>query len=127
MVQYETHCAHCGEPLTGRQRRTCSPRCRKAIQRKPPALRTCKVCQQPFQPSGPGRQSVCPYEDADDYCRSLQDDREDADAIRQAALQEAQCEGPGCEEPVPYAGRGRPPRFHSPACKTRAYRREARA
>ncbi|KOG21990.1 hypothetical protein [Streptomyces viridochromogenes] len=127
MVVQETHCAHCGDPLTGRQRRTCSPRCRKAVQRSAPALRTCKLCRQPFQPSGPGRQSICPYDDADDFCQGLQDDQEDAEAARLAAREEAVCEGPECSSPLPYAGRGRPPRFCSSSCRTRAYRREARS
>lgn len=124
MVVYETHCVHCGEPLTGRQRRTCSPRCRKAVQRKAPALRECKLCRQPFKPAGPGRRSVCPYDDADDYCQGLQDDAEDAQAARQALRAEAKCD---CGKALPYAGRGRPPRFCGPACKTRAYRQEAKA
>ena len=125
MVVYETHCAHCGDALTGRQRRTCSARCRKAIQRKPPELRTCRLCSQPFKPSGPGRRSVCPYEDADDFCRGLQDDAEDAQAARTAMRAEAHCEAPGCGKPLAYSGRGRPPRFCGPACKTRSYRRSA--
>lgn len=121
LAVYETHCANCGEALTGRQRRTCSPRCRKAVQRTSPALRTCKLCAQPFKPSGPGRRSVCPYDDADDFCQGLQDDQEDALAARSAAREEAACEG--CNKPLPYAGRGRPPRFCGPACKTRTYRK----
>lgn len=127
MVQYETHCASCGDALTGRQRKTCSARCRKAVQRKAPGLRTCKLCQQPFQPSGPGRRSVCPYDDADDYCQALQDDAEDAQAVRLALRQEARCEATGCGQPLAYSGRGRPPRFCGPTCKTRTYRREARS
>ncbi|MCI3271008.1 hypothetical protein [Streptomyces cylindrosporus] len=126
MVVYETHCAHCGDPLTGRQRRACSARCRKALQRTSPSLRTCKLCNQPFKPVGPGRRTVCPYEDADDYCQGLQDEAEDAEAIRQAQLREAVC-ACGCGRALPYSGRGRPPRFASPACKTRTYREEARS
>lgn len=126
MPTYETHCAHCGDPLTGRQRRACSPRCRKALQRASAALRTCKLCGQPFKPSGPGRRSVCPYEDADDYCQGLQDDQEDAAAIRQAERAAAVC-ACGCGAPLPYAGRGRPPKFASPACRTRTYRKAARS
>lgn len=122
MVTYETHCANCGDALTGRQERTCSARCRKAIQRKAPALRTCKLCHQPFKPTGPGRQSICPYEDADDYCQGLQDAQDDAQAAIQAARKAAVC-ACGCGAQLSYAGRGRPPRFASPACKTRTYRR----
>jgi hypothetical protein len=122
---YETHCVICGAALTGRQHRTCSDRCRKARQRKPPALRDCRLCGQPFQPTGPGRRSVCPYEDADDYCQGLQDAQEDAQAAQLAARQEAVC-ACGCARPLPYAGRGRPPKFASPACRTRTYRRKAR-
>lgn len=124
LVVYETHCANCGEGLTGRQRRTCSPRCRKAVQRKSPALRTCKLCSQPFKPSGHGRRSVCPYDDADDFCQGLQDDAEDAQAARLAAREASVCACP-CRQPLTYSGRGRPPRFASPACKTRTYRKEA--
>jgi len=119
---YETHCANCGEPLTGRQRRTCSPRCRKAIQRKSAPLRTCRLCNQPFKPTGKGLQTLCPYEDADEYCQRLQDDEEDAQAARMAAREGATC-ACGCGQTLTYAGRGRPPRFASPACKTRTYRR----
>lgn len=126
MVIYETHCASCGTPLVGRQRRTCSPRCRKAIQRESVTLRTCTLCGQPFMPSGPGRRSVCPYEDADFYCQSLQNDAEDASVALRALRDAAVCEC-GCGAPLPYAGRGRPPKFASAACRTRAYRRAAQS
>ncbi|MFI0219152.1 hypothetical protein [Streptomyces lydicus] len=108
------------------QRRTCSNACRTALSRsrreKPRALVTCRLCGQPFLPRGRGRWAVCPYDDADDFCQELQDDRVDTNAIRLAALDEAVCQGPDCQEPIPYAGRGRPPKFHSAACRTRSYR-----
>jgi hypothetical protein len=121
VARYETHCVTCGEGLTGRQVRTCSPRCRKAAQRPAPKLRTCRLCSQPFKPAGPGRRSVCPYDDADEFCQGLQDIAEDAEAARLAALEAATC-ACGCGIRLTYAGRGRPPRFASPACKTRTYR-----
>ncbi|WP_330478693.1 hypothetical protein OG301_26815 [Streptomyces platensis] len=126
-MDFEPDCLHCGTPLEGRQRRTCSARCRKAIQRQAPALRVCRLCGQPFQPTGRGRVTLCPYDDADDFCQGLQDDQEDLQAARLAAREEGQCEGPGCSSPLTYGGRGRPSRFCSPACKTRAYRAEARS
>lgn len=126
-MDYEPNCLHCGGPLTGRQRRACSPRCRKALQRGTRPLRTCKLCRQPFMPAGPGQPSVCPYEDADDFCQGLQNDAEDAEATRQALRQAATCQGPSCDQPLPYAGRGRPPRFCGPVCRTRTYRQEARS
>lgn len=122
MTFYETDCVVCGKPLEGRQRRTCSPRCRKAAQRPAPPLRTCKLCGQPFQPVGPGRRTVCPYDDADEYCQELQDALEDDQAAAQAARLEAVCEGPDCGVPVPYSGRGRPRRYCSVRCRNRAYR-----
>lgn len=122
MTQYETHCVVCGDPLEGRQRRTCSSRCRKAAQRPAPGLRTCKLCQQPFQSAGPGRRTTCPYDDADDFCQQLQDDQEDAQATRLFALEEAVCQGPDCGEPIPYSGRGRPRRFCSVRCRNRLTR-----
>ncbi|MCI0649945.1 MAG: hypothetical protein L0346_34385 [Chloroflexi bacterium] len=34
---------------------------------------------------------------------------------------------PGCGEPLPpYSGKGRPPAYHNPACRQRAYRRRKR-
>lgn len=124
-MNFEPDCLHCGKTLEGRQRRTCSPRCRKAIQRKPPGLRTCKLCAQPFQPSGRGRPTTCPYDDADDYCQSLQDDQEDALAARAAAREAQTCQAPNCGAPAPYTGRGRPPLYCSRSCKGRAYRSAA--
>ncbi|CDR07363.1 hypothetical protein GCM10022420_005350 [Streptomyces iranensis] len=108
------------------QRRTCSARCRTALSRsrreKPRPLVTCKLCGQPFLQRGRGRRTVCPYEDADSFCQELQDEAEDAESIRLSELGEVVCQGPGCEEPIPYAGRGRPPKYHSAACRTRSYR-----
>lgn len=125
-VNFEPDCLNCGEPLTGRQRRTCSARCRKAIQRTPAALRTCRLCKQPFQPIGRGRPSVCDYKtEADAYCQDLQDAQDDAQASRRAALAGAVCAGPGCSVPLPHAGPGRPRRFHSRSCKARTYRAAA--
>lgn len=121
-MDYEASCLHCGTALEGRQQRTCSARCRKAIQRPTRPLKTCKICEQPFQPTGPGRPSVCAYDEADDYCQGLQDAQEDAQAIRQAARESATCQGPGCSAALAYGGRGRPPRFCSSTCKTRTYR-----
>jgi hypothetical protein len=121
-VDFEPTCLHCGKALEGRQRRTCSPRCRKAIQRPTRPLRTCKLCAQPFQPTGPGQPTVCPYDDADDYCQNLQDAQEDDQAARVAARELQECQGPGCALPVPYTGRGRPPRYCSRSCRDRDYR-----
>ncbi|WP_434795178.1 hypothetical protein WN979_14435 [Streptomyces albidoflavus] len=108
------------------QRRTCSPRCRTALSRarreKPRPLAICALCGQPFKQEGRGRRTVCPYDAADDFCQGLQDDAEDANAMRLAELGEAVCQGPECEEPIPYAGRGRPARFCSAKCRTRCYR-----
>lgn len=124
MTHYETHCANpaCGEPLSGRQRRTCSHRCRQAVYRGAQSrpLGTCKLCHQPFKQEGRGTRTVCPYEDADQYCQQLQDDQEDAQARRTADLAEAECEH--CQKPIPYAGRGRPKRFCAPRCRTAFYR-----
>ena len=36
---------------------------------------------------------------------------------------ERACAGPGCLNPLPAPGRGRPARYCSPACRVRAYRR----
>lgn len=119
-MDFEPNCLHCGKALEGRQRRTCSARCRKAIQRPSRPLRTCKLCAQPFQPTGPGQPTVCPYDDADDFCQGLQDDQEDLQASRVAALEERTCQGPGCALPVPYTGRGRPRLFCSRRCGHRA-------
>lgn len=111
------------------QRRTCSPKCRVALSRarreKPRPLVTCKLCGQPFMPRGRGRWTTCPYNDADDLCRGLQDDAEQDDAedegaMRTAALAERTCEH--CDKPIPYSGRGRPPRFCAPRCRTAHYR-----
>ena len=35
---------------------------------------------------------------------------------------EATCAGPGCEQPLPRAATGRPPRFCSSACRVRSHR-----
>jgi len=125
-MDFETHCVECGTPLKGRQVRTCSTRCRVAdyrrSRRQGPKLRTCRLCGQPFTPTSRGRQSVCPYDDADDYCQGLQDDEEDLQAMRRAALEERVCEGPDCDQPIPYSGRGRPRRFCSRRCENRLRR-----
>lgn len=126
MVTYETECAHCRGPLTGRQRRACSDACRKALQRRSPALRTCRLCNQPFKPSGRGQRTVCPYEDADTYCQGLQDNAEDAEAMRQALRQAATCEGPGCSAPLYHAGPGRPRKYCSRTCRNRGYKAQAK-
>lgn len=124
-MDLEPNCLHCGAALTGRQARTCSPRCRKAIQRPPRPLKTCRLCKQPFQPAGPGQPSVCDYEtEADDLCQGLQDDQEDAQASIQAARAGATCEGPACSVPLAHGGRGRPRRFCSVRCRSAAYRAE---
>ncbi|GAA3804463.1 hypothetical protein GCM10022206_49190 [Streptomyces chiangmaiensis] len=106
------------------QRRTCSNACRTALSRarreKARPLVTCQLCGQPFMPRGRGRWTVCPYEDADNFCRERQDDREDAQSMRTAALAEAECEH--CQTPIPYSGRGRPKRFCAPRCRTAFYR-----
>jgi hypothetical protein len=36
---------------------------------------------------------------------------------------QTRCATPGCTEPVPRGGRGRPALYHSPACRAAAYRR----
>lgn len=111
------------------QRRTCSPRCRVALSRarreKPRELIVCRLCGEPFMPRGRGRWAVCPYEDADAYCQQLQDDAEDAGAMQMAARAERTCEH--CDKPVPYSGRGRPPRFCAPRCRTAHYRSQKEA
>ncbi|QKV92938.1 hypothetical protein HUT19_15210 [Streptomyces sp. NA02950] len=108
------------------QRRTCSAKCRTALSRsrreKPRSLATCRLCGQPFLQRGRGRRTTCPYDDADSFCQELQDDAEDAESRLKATRVEAICQGPDCEEPVPYSGRGRPSKFHSAACRTRSYR-----
>lgn len=121
MTDYETQCVVCGTGLTGRQTRVCAAsRCRKAIQRPKAPLRDCKLCGQPFQPVGPGRRTVCPYNDADDFCQGLQDDRDDRQAALTASRASAECQAPTCTAPVPYSGRGRPRLYCSRSCRAAA-------
>jgi endogenous inhibitor of DNA gyrase (YacG/DUF329 family) len=121
MPDFEDDCLGCGEPLSGRQRRYCSPTCRKRYQRSktPKLLRTCARCGQPFSEYA-GRQKFCGPEDRDYYCDDLLSEEDDDRSARMAALAEAECEH--CQTPVPYSGRGRPKRFCAPRCRTAFYR-----
>ncbi len=40
--------------------------------------------------------------------------------MRTAALAEAECAH--CRKPIPYSGRGRPPKYCDPTCRTASYR-----
>ena len=48
----------------------------------------------------------------------------DTDAF--SSRHETRCATPGCDQPVPRGGRGRPALYHSPACRAAAYRRTRR-
>lgn len=124
-MAYEPECLHCGEPLTGLQRRVCSQRCRMALARPLRPLKACRLCGELFQPRGVGVRSVCDYEtEADDRCRDLQDEAEDDAAAAAAARTEAVCQG--CGTPLPYAGRGRPRTTCGATCKKRVQRARAK-
>lgn len=120
-------CQHCGEPLTGRQERYCSPACRQAVfrdsrkPRKPREWKPCPLCGEPFEAIHPLKK-FCDYEDeAERHCQDAQDDLEEAEAIAAVEREEAVCAH--CGEPAEWSGRGRPRRFCSNRCKTADYRK----
>lgn len=128
MTYYETNCAGCDQPLTGRQRKWCSDRCRLRQYNKPLPLRDCNICGQPFTPIN-SRQRVCRFgvdNGPGDPCYDVQDRADEHEEYVVHAWREvredALCEGPTCTAPIPYAGRGRPRRFCSARCRVAASR-----
>lgn len=128
MPTYETNCAGCDAPLTGRQRRWCSDACRLRQYAKPLPLRTCRACGQPFQPVN-ARQRLCRYgvdNERGDVCFDAQEAQEEHmdDTVnywREVRDSEC-CQGPTCTAPIPYSGKGRPKRFCSARCRVAANR-----
>jgi len=128
MATYETNCAGCDKPLTGRQRQWCSDACRLRQYNKPAPIRTCRICGQPFQPVN-ARQRVCRFgvdNMPGDPCYEAQDAADEHEEFVVQAWREVRdsllCEGPDCTAEIPYAGRGRPKRYCSPRCRVAARR-----
>ncbi len=119
-------CERCGEYLTGRQERYCSPACRQAAHRarNRPAhvpMKPCALCGELFEPLH-HRQKFCNYADeAGTECQAMQDDLEEAAWLTQEARKEARCAH--CSKPAGWIGRGRPRRFCSRRCKQADYRK----
>jgi len=119
-----TECEECGEWLTGRQKRFCSPRCKMQAYRRDkgqkPAERVCVLCGATFRPLR-GKQTYCDYlNDADETCSAMQNEL----AARKRELEDVRydkaCEH--CGEWAGWDGVGRPRRFCSSRCKTAFYR-----
>jgi endogenous inhibitor of DNA gyrase (YacG/DUF329 family) len=124
-------CEHCGKQLEERQERYCSHACRQGAYRtrkrprKRPQLKRCPLCGEGFEVTHP-RKKYCDYNDeAEEDCRTAQDDLDEAAEL--AAMERAEAECAHCGNPAGWTGRGRPRRYCSNRCKTAAYRNRKRA
>lgn len=124
-------CEQCGDPLNERQERYCSGACRQAAyrERKQPRkgreLKRCPLCGELFEVTRRGKKFCDYWDEAEDDCKTAQDDlQEDSEEAAQAR-RDATCEN--CGEPAGWSGRGRPRRYCSDRCKTAAYRRRQAA
>jgi endogenous inhibitor of DNA gyrase (YacG/DUF329 family) len=83
-------------------------------------MQPCPLCGDQFQVTNARKKFCDYYDEAEDWCRTAQDDLEEAADIAAALREEAECAH--CGEPAGWTGKGRPRRFCSPICKQRDYR-----
>ncbi|WHM36236.1 hypothetical protein [Streptomyces sp. BPTC-684] len=119
-------CGHCGQRLTGRQERYCSPSCRQAAYRatkRPtgPRLKPCPLCGEHFLITSKRKKYCDYYDEAERDCQTMQDDLEEAAWIAAEERKTAECAH--CGEPAGWTGRGRPKRFCSRRCRQADYRK----
>ncbi|MFF6808613.1 hypothetical protein ACFZAG_01770 [Streptomyces sp. NPDC012403] len=126
---YEAHrdtCAWCPKPLTGRQERFCSQKCRVADLRDRkrrerlkaeggPKFAACPLCGEQYEVKR-GKKFCDYYDEAEITCKTAQDDLEEAAWIAAEERKEATCAH--CGKPAGWGGRGRPRKFCSNRCKT---------
>ncbi|MFE1872612.1 hypothetical protein ACFW9N_17150 [Streptomyces sp. NPDC059496] len=119
-------CARCGEYLTGRQERYCSPACRQAAHRarqprELPPMKNCPLCGELFEVWHP-RKRFCDYKDEAGYdCVNAQEDLLEVAEFALEDRRAARCAH--CGESAGWTGKGRPRRFCSPRCKQADYRK----
>ncbi len=125
---HSARCDQCGGPLSGRQERYCSGRCRQAAHRartRPhPAEKSCPLCGQLFEPLNRW-QKYCAYDEAGYDCINAQEDIAEAAEDAREARTAARCTH--CAGPTGWGGRGRPRRFCSSKCRQADYRKRIAA
>lgn len=121
-------CDECGEYLTGRQTRYCSPRCKMRARRRSAqaAEQICRLCGATFRPLR-GKQTYCDFEnDADESCATMQNELAALQSQAEERRWDAQCARAGCDNNAGWDGIGRPRRFCSDRCRVAHYRAERR-
>lgn len=122
-----SNCGRCGEYLTGRQERYCSPACRQAAHRagrrttSRPPMKPCPLCGELFEVWHP-RKRYCDYNEEAGYdCINAQEDLVEASEFALEARRQASCAH--CGESAGWTGRGRPKRFCTRRCRQANYRK----